>query len=352
MPTPTAPAADLPGNLIRLTARAEAAGWMTSVQTQLGHCALLLTARQEPKETVLRCMWKLTARGYRWDGATLARNGQQAAEGITWRALGDLVAAEAPTARTAPVLSAYGERGASPVTAEVVSAAIAAAPAGEIPVMLRPWIKVTVPLELYPSRFVGRDYVGADCLLTPAGDAAAPDTQPVLSVLPADYLTSNAAYLKDLAAYAVAKGRTPEEGAAFARWVISSKILTFGVNDLAYEPWARSLTCTMTAAYAVLTYTLMNGAALGLECGCGQRHHGRPWEGATVWDNEGYHYPRSNAVPLDRVADLIAARGYQVADEWSHGDVVRRVTVEPTAPGPLPDERQLIRHHSKQEDAR
>lgn len=217
------------------------------------------------------------------------------------------------------------------MTAEVVSASIAAVPAGEVPVMLRPWIKATVPLELYPSRFVGRDYVGADCLLTPAGDAAAPDSQPVLSVLPSDYLTSNAAYLEDLAAYAVVQGHTPEEGAAFARWVISSEILTFGMYDSAYEQWVRSLTCTMTARYAVLTYSRMNGAALRLECGCGQRHHGRPWEGSTVWNDEGCHYPSSSAVPLDRVADLITARGYQVAGEWSHGDVVRRVTVEPTA---------------------
>ncbi|MGA5454506.1 hypothetical protein ACPCVO_48920 [Streptomyces umbrinus] len=331
VPAPTAPTADLPRNLVQLTARAGAAGWTTTVQPQPGHCTLLLTARQEAGETVLRCVWKLTARGYRWDGATLARNGQQTAEGVAWRALGGLVAAEAPTARTAPVLSAYGERGASPVTAEVVSASIAATPAGEVPVMLRPWIKATVPFELYPSRFVGRDYVGADCLLTPAGDDAAPDSQPVLSVLPSDYLTSNAAYLKDLAAYAVAEGRTPEEGAMFARWVITSEIMTFGVYRSAYEQWVRSLTCTMTAAYAVLTYTRRNGAALRLECGCGQRHPGRPWEGATVWNDEGCHYPSSSTVPLGRVADLISAHGYQVAGEWSHGDVVRRAAVEPTA---------------------
>ncbi|MCX4564347.1 hypothetical protein OHA02_50280 [Streptomyces phaeochromogenes] len=331
VPAPTAPTAGLPRNLVQLTARAEAAGWTTTVQTQPGHCALLLTARQQAGESVLRCVWRLTARGYRWDGATLARNGQQTAEGIAWRALGDLVAAETPTARTAPVLSAYGERGASPVTAEVVSASIAAAPTGEVPVVLRPWVKATVPFELYPSRFVGRDYVGADCLLTPAGDDAAPDSQPVLSVLPADYLTSNAAYLEDLVAYAVAEGRIPEEGAAFARWVITSEIMTFGVYGSAYEQWVRSLTCTMTAAYAVLTYTRRNGAALRLECDCGQRHPGRPWESATVWNDEGCHYPSSSAVSLDRVADLITARGYQVAGEWSPGDVVRRVAVEPAA---------------------
>ncbi|MEV6840809.1 DUF3560 domain-containing protein [Streptomyces sp. NPDC051133] len=62
----------------------------------------MLTARQEAGETVLRCVWRLTARGHRWDGATLTRNGQQTAEGIAWRAVGDLVAAEAPTARTQP----------------------------------------------------------------------------------------------------------------------------------------------------------------------------------------------------------------------------------------------------------
>ncbi|MFD7163567.1 hypothetical protein [Streptomyces violascens] len=334
VPAPTAPTADLPRNLVQLTARAEAAGWTISVQTQPGHCALLLTARQEPGESVLRCVWRLTARGYRWDGATLARNGQQAAEGIAWRAVGDLVAAEAPSARTAPVLSAYGARGASPVTAEVVSASIATAPAGDVPVMLRPWIKARVPLELYPSRFVGRDYVGADCLLTPKGDDAAPDAQPVLSVLPADYLTSNAAYLEDLAAYAVAEGRTREEGAVFARWVVSSGAMTFGVHDSAYEQWVRSLTCTMTARHAVLTCTRMHGTALSLQCGCGQRHTGRPWEGATVWDDQGCHYLSFDAVPMDRIADLIARHGYRIAGEWSayrYGDVVRRVPVEPKA---------------------
>ncbi|MGW3725374.1 DUF3560 domain-containing protein [Streptomyces sp. NPDC000851] len=71
-------------------------------QTQPGHCALLLTARQEAGETVLRCVWRLTARGHRWDGATLTRYSQTAAQGIAWRAVADLVTAEAPTARTQP----------------------------------------------------------------------------------------------------------------------------------------------------------------------------------------------------------------------------------------------------------
>lgn len=347
-PAPTAPTAEqspavdvpgtaaLPRNLARLTAQAEPTGWTASVEAQPGHCALLLTARQAAGETVLRCVWRLTARGYRWDGATLNRYGQQAAEGIAWRAVSDLVAAEAPTARTQPTapdlsMSVYGKRSASPVTAEVVSASIAATPAGEVPVMLRPWIKA-IPVTLYPSRFVGRDYSGADCLLTPGGDDAAPGTEPVLSVLPMGYLTSNAAYLEDLAAYAVAEGRTQEDGAEFARWVIASEILTFGVYDAAFEGWVRSLTCTMTAADAVLTYTRMNGVALGLGCGCGQRHRGWPWERTTVWNEEGCHYPSFGAVPMGRIADLIAARGYRVTGEWSRGDTVRRVTVEPTAP--------------------
>ncbi|MFC9916319.1 hypothetical protein [Streptomyces sp. NPDC127197] len=351
VPAPTAPtseqlrttdtrgAGSLPRSLVRLTAQAEAAGWTATVETQPGHCALLLTARHAAGETILRCMWRLTARRYRWDGATLTRYGQQVAEGIAWRAAGDLVAAEAPTARTQPTapdlsMSVYGRRDASPVTAEVVSASIATTPAGEVPVMLRPWIKATVPVTLYPSRCVGRDYFGADCLLAPEGDNAAPGTEPVLSVLPADYLTSNAAYLEDLAAYAVAQGRTNEEGAAFGRWVISSEILTFGVYDSAYERWVRSLTCTMTARDAVLTWTRMNGAALRLECGCGQRHPGWPWEGATVWNDEGCHYLSFDAVPMDRITDLTAARGYRLTGEWSHGDTVRRVTVEPiAAPG-------------------
>ncbi|MFI7405928.1 hypothetical protein ACIBW9_36600 [Streptomyces sp. NPDC049541] len=336
VPAPTAPTADLPRNLVRLTSQAEEAGWTATVETQPGHCALLLTARHAAGETVLRCVWRLTARGYRWDGATLTRYGQTAAAGMAWRAVGDLVAAEAPTARTQPTtpdlsMSVYGKLDAQPVTAEVVSASIATTPAGEVPVMLRPWIKTTVPLTLYPSRSVGRDYHGADCLLAPEGDNAAPDAAPVLSVLPADYLTSNAAYLEELAAYAVAEGRTREEGAAFARWVIASEILTFGLYDSAYERWVRSLTCTMTAHYAVLTWTRMHGAALRLECGCGQRHPGWPWEGATVWNDDGCHYLSFDAVPMDRITDLITARGYRVTGEWSHGNVVRRVTVEPIA---------------------
>ncbi|MFK0113901.1 hypothetical protein [Streptomyces sp. NPDC091217] len=113
VPAPTAPIAEqpqtadarrmaLPRNLARLTAQAEEAGWTAAVQTQPGHCALLLTARQEAGETVLRCVWRLTARGYRWDGATLTRYGQTAAQGIAWRAVAGLVAADAPTARTQP----------------------------------------------------------------------------------------------------------------------------------------------------------------------------------------------------------------------------------------------------------
>ncbi|MGW0825267.1 DUF3560 domain-containing protein [Streptomyces sp. NPDC002845] len=113
VPAPTAPPAEqphaadargvaLPRNLARLTAQGEEAGWTATVQTQPGHCALLLTARQEAGETVLRCVWRLTARGHRWDGATLTRYGQTAAQGIAWRAVADLVTAEAPTARTQP----------------------------------------------------------------------------------------------------------------------------------------------------------------------------------------------------------------------------------------------------------
>jgi hypothetical protein len=230
-------------------------------------------------------------------------------------------------------MQVYGRQGAQPVTAEVVSASIATTPAGEVPVMLRPWGNAAVPVTLYPSRCVGRDYVGPDCLLAPEGDQAAPDAAPVLSVLPPDYLTSNAAYLEDLAEYAMAEGRTQQEAAAFARWVIASETMTFGVYDWAYERWVRSLTCTMTAAYAVLTYSRMNGAALRLECGCGQRHPGWPWEATTLWNDEERHYRSADTVPQDRTAELIAARGYRVTGDWSNGDVVRRVPVE-RLPGP------------------
>ncbi|GGN44714.1 DUF3560 domain-containing protein [Streptomyces fuscichromogenes] len=111
VPAPTAPPAEqphavdargvaLPRNLARLTAQAEEAGWTAAVQTQPGYCALLLTARQEAGETVLRCVWRLTARGHRWDGATLTRYGQAAAQDIAWRTVANLVTAEAPTAPT------------------------------------------------------------------------------------------------------------------------------------------------------------------------------------------------------------------------------------------------------------
>ncbi|WP_190094631.1 hypothetical protein [Streptomyces melanogenes] len=95
-------------------------------------------------------MWRLTAQGLRWGGATLHRYGQQVAEGIAWRAAGDLVAAEAPAARAqaiAPDLSmlVYGTPGARPVTAEAVSASIATTRAGEVPFMLRPRIKAAAP---------------------------------------------------------------------------------------------------------------------------------------------------------------------------------------------------------------
>ncbi|MGY9066919.1 DUF6573 family protein [Streptomyces sp. CAS3] len=119
-PAPTA----LPRNLVRLTFHAEAAGWAAGVERQPGHCALVLTARQRAGNTVLRCLWRLTARGYRWDGATLTRHGQTTTEGIAWRAVADLVAAEAPTAGTqptAPGLPApvHGNRDTSPGAAAV-----------------------------------------------------------------------------------------------------------------------------------------------------------------------------------------------------------------------------------------
>ncbi|WP_415940221.1 hypothetical protein [Streptomyces sp. 039-1] len=337
-------AAVLPRNLARLIPQAERAGWAVIVDTQPGFSALLLTARTGTGRISLRCVWGASARGYRWAGATLACNGQRAAQGIAWGALRALVAdpgTAAATARAhlaaakekaaqAPDLSAHGHRDASPVTAETVSASIAATPAGTTPVLLRQWTKATGPVALYPSTFVGRNYVGADCLLTTGGDQAAPDSEPILSVLPENYLSSNAAHLEDLAAYAVSQGSTPAEGAEFARWVIASEVLTLGVFDGAYEMWLRSLTCTMTATSAILSYSRRDGAGLRLECGCLQRHRGRPWERFTVWNEAGGHYLSFEAIPLERVADLISRFGYRVAGEWSYrpGDVISRVKVE------------------------
>ncbi|MET9122158.1 hypothetical protein [Streptomyces sp. NPDC004528] len=330
--TTTTPA-DLPRNLLRLRTTAQGAGWTAATEAQPASCMLVLTGRAPAGETVLRCGWKATAHGYRWDGATLSREGQQVEDGIAWRKLGTLVSTTLPLR---PNLSKYGERGASPVTAEVVSADIAATPAGTVPVMLRPWAKPTVPLTLYPSRFVGRDYVGADCLLITGGHDAAPGAEPVLTVLPTDYLTSTAAYHHDLTAHAVEQGRTPAQGHEFARWVLSSGMITFGVFDGAYEAWEQALTCTMTARRAVLTSSRTHGTALRLECGCGQRHPGWPWEGATVWDDDGCHYTSLDTVPIDRINDLITRCGYHVAGEWSAyrpTDILRRAPVQPlTAP--------------------
>ncbi|MEU3282013.1 DUF3560 domain-containing protein [Streptomyces antibioticus] len=120
--TAEARSGSLPRNLGRLTAQAEETGWTATVETHPGHCALLLTAPQEAGQTVLRCVWRLTARGYRWDGATLTRYGKTAVQGIAWRAVADLVTAEAPTARTQPTpggpsLPVHGTPGAHAVMA-------------------------------------------------------------------------------------------------------------------------------------------------------------------------------------------------------------------------------------------
>jgi hypothetical protein len=81
----------------------------------------------EAGETVLRCVWRLTARGYRWDGASLSRYGQQTAEGITWRAVGDLVTPEVPPARTqltapAPPMPVYRKQDIDLVVRDVAAA--------------------------------------------------------------------------------------------------------------------------------------------------------------------------------------------------------------------------------------
>ncbi|MER7982470.1 hypothetical protein [Streptomyces sp. NPDC095817] len=337
----------LPRNLARLIPQAERAGWAVIIDTQPGFSALLLTARTGTDRISLRCIWGASARGYRWAGAAMAYNGQRAAQDISWGAVRALVAdlgTAAATARAhlaaakekaaqAPDLSAHGHCDASPVTAETVSASIAATPAGTTPVLLSQWTKATVPVTLHPSTFVGRNYVGADCLLTTGGDQAAPGSEPILSVLPENYLTSNAAHLEDLRAYAVSQGSTPAEGAEFARWVIASEMLTLGVFDGAYELWERSLTCTMTATSAILSYSRRDGAGLRLECGCLQPHRGLPWERFTVWNEAGCHYLSFEAIPLGRVADLISRFGYRVAGEWSYrpGDVISRVQVEPVS---------------------
>ncbi|MFD6923744.1 hypothetical protein ACFV99_26525 [Streptomyces sp. NPDC059944] len=340
-------AAPLPRNLVWLIPRAEACGWAVTVETQPGFCALLLTARTDEGRSALRCVWSTTARGHRWAGATLTHNGQKAAQGIAWRALAPLaadpvaaaqagrayLAAKKEKAAQAPDLTAHRDSDASPVTVETVSASIAATPAGSTPVLLSQWTKGAVPLALYPSTFIGRNYMGADCLLVTKGDQAAPGSEPILSVLPENYLRSNAAYLEDLAAYAVSQGSTPAEGSEFARWVIASEILTLGVFDSAYEMWVRSLTCTMTANSAILSYTRTDGAGLRLECGCLQPHHGTPWERFTLWDQRGCHFSSFEAIDLDQVTELISRFGYRIAGEWSYrpGDIISRVPVEPVA---------------------
>ncbi|WP_327258211.1 hypothetical protein [Streptomyces sp. NBC_01244] len=133
---------------------------------------------------------------------------------------------------------------AEPVTAEEVSAHVAATPAGAVPSMLRDAVRTAmVPVTMWPSPWVGKDFHGLDCLLTPGStrgerpEDAAPGGEPILSVLPLDYLSSNAIFIQDLKETARAGGSTEAEAAAFSRWVIAESWLCLGDFRTPYAIW-------------------------------------------------------------------------------------------------------------------
>ncbi|MFF0629759.1 hypothetical protein [Streptomyces sp. NPDC004296] len=243
-----------------------------------------------------------------------------------------------PVDAAASIWATIRHADAAPVTADQVGALITNTPEGKVPAVIREWTrKGAHPVTLYASRFVGRDFLGLDCLLTPAGDDARGDA--ILSTLPVGYLDEQAAYLNDLARYAVEdQGAKEADAQEFARWVVRAELLLMGDYAHGWDAWRRALTCTMTAAEVIITCTAVNGAAVRLLCGCGQDHKGaemfRP--AAPLWDYsegaDGRHYRHVGSVDLGQVGEFLAARGYAVAGEWTSArpsDVVRRARVVP-----------------------
>lgn len=132
---------------------------------------------------------------------------------------------------------------AEPVAAEEVSAHVAATPAGAVPSMLKDAARAAIPVTMWPSPWVGKDFHGLDCLLTPGSmhgerpEDAAPGGEPILSVLPHDYLSSNAVFIENLKETARAAGSTEAEAAEFSRWVIVESQLCFGDFQTPYATW-------------------------------------------------------------------------------------------------------------------
>ncbi|MGW1364747.1 DUF3560 domain-containing protein [Streptomyces chartreusis] len=237
---------------------------------------------------------------------------------------------------------------AAPVSAEEVGAYVTGAGSGmgpcEVPAILRDAVKASAAarrgITLYPSQFVGREFVGIDCLLTWSESDAAGDA--LVSVMAPEYLDDMITYLDDLAGFAVERGESTRDAREFARWVVRSEMLLFGQYEHAYDAWRLSLSCTMTASVAVIVCTRGNGASLRMRCACGQDHadHETFRESGPLWDysqgEDGRHYRHVGQVDLDQVAAVIARRGYRVAGDWSTPsatDAVRSARVEPaTAP--------------------
>ncbi|MER6521865.1 hypothetical protein ABT246_34040 [Streptomyces sp. NPDC001553] len=132
----------------------------------------------------------------------------------------------------------YAAPDAAPVTAEEVSAHIAATPTENVPTIIRYARRdTTVPVSLYPSTLVGPRFQGVKFLLTPRLDSV-PGSEPVLSVLPTDYLSDNARYMDHMRGIATARGETAERADEFARWIMAGEHFRPGDTQFAYDLWA------------------------------------------------------------------------------------------------------------------
>ncbi|MGW2028321.1 hypothetical protein, partial [Streptomyces decoyicus] len=218
---------------------------------------------------------------------------------------------------------------AGPVTAQEVADHITQTAPGMTPTMLREARKCTMPVTLYPSRNVGRDYLGHDCLLTTSEADRAPGTDAVVCVYPAGYLESNTGAMEDMREYAQTRGSSAEEAGEFARWVVRSEILCMGLYDSAYNQWLGELACRERAASAILIKSRDGGMTLRLRCECGREH----WGYSTFLKPDGEQYVRQwSELDMAEVAARIGRRGYEIAGEWSKqspDDVVRHAPVSP-----------------------
>ncbi|MFF1561814.1 hypothetical protein [Streptomyces sp. NPDC058279] len=131
----------------------------------------------------------------------------------------------------------YGAHDATPVTADDVSAFITATTPGKVPPIIRYARQADVPLTLHPSTCVGRNYFGTAGLLTTESDAV-PGSEPILSVLPENYLPANIRTVDHLRALAEERGVTAEDAGEFARWVMGGNHFYSGDHAFAFDLWA------------------------------------------------------------------------------------------------------------------